>query len=198
MTLYSRIGVFFLTSVVSVTAIISAHAGELPDKAGPDRTIRMFELFCYNQMPDIARIAQIARGNFTPLTGDELQKFQPSVKTDRLKAWKWRDKGAQYILAASQSVPDEAFKKEVPAFAGSIAYSCSFFPKNKDAPDDLLARVEKIMKRKADRTFDQKPFKVHSWSGESDRFLVQVFFRFAPGGKPGKQLSVVVYEKKNS
>lgn len=153
-----------------------ALAQELPEEAGPARTTKLFDLFCFNQLPNLAAIAKIAEaGEFVPIEGAELQKYQPAVPAEELSAWHFDDLAGRFVLIASKSKPDEKFKTDFPDFAESEAFACSLITPGADPSADVLAQMTEIMGRKPDAVWDQDPMKVQSWTGQTEKLLVNVY-----------------------
>lgn len=169
-----------ILSIVSLlvigVGIGPAMSQDLPEKAGPARTAKLFELFCFNQLPDIGAIAKIAKaGNFTPLQGAELQKYQPQVPADELNAWKFQDLAGQFVLITSKGKPDEAMKKELPEFANSTSFACTLYTPSKDPSAGTLAEMTKVMDRKPDQSWDQAPLHVDYWVGQAEKLHVNIY-----------------------
>ncbi|MEC9368541.1 MAG: hypothetical protein VX871_07590 [Pseudomonadota bacterium] len=175
---------------------IPAAADALPEKAGAERSVAMFNLFCLSRMPDIGDVARVAKaGEFTELQGDDLKPFQPEAPAEELRAWRYKDFEQEFALVTTRSKPDEEFKKQVPDFANSTSFACSLVLPAKDASDDLLKGVETVMERKADENFDEGPFKVHSWSGQNDELMVNVLYYAPDKEKAGGLMSTVTFVK---
>jgi len=168
----------------------------LPKKAGPERTAKLFDLFCFNQLPDIGAIAKIAKaGGFTALKGAALQKYQSDVPAKDLKAWKFKDLGGEYVLITAKTKPKAAEIKDIPAFQGSTSYACTLFTPSNDPSSGVQQEMVKIMERKADATYDQGPLKVHSWTGQTDTLLVNIFHYASAKGQKTVLLSGVTFVK---
>lgn len=173
-----------------------ANAQELPEKAGPERTAKLFELFCFNQLPDIAAIANIAKaGGFTPLEGAELQKYQSGVPAEDLNAWKFDDLAGKYVLITAKTKPGPEEMKDFPGFEGATSYACTLFTPSNDPSEGVQKEMVKIMERKADGTFDQGPLKVHSWTGQTETLLVNIFHYASAKGRKTVLLSGTTFVK---
>ena len=109
-----------------------AVAADLPEQAGAARTVAMFDIFCFSQVPDIDAIANIAKGNFDEVVGEERQKFAEGGPPGELRVWKYVDFDQEYVLTTLQSRPDEAMKAEVPQFADATSYACSLLLPRQD------------------------------------------------------------------
>jgi hypothetical protein len=174
----------------------AALAAELPSEAGAARTVAMFDIFCLSQLPDLDAIEKVAKaGDFIPLEGAELEKYQPEVKAEELKAWRFEDFKEQFVLTTARTLPDEKFKTEVPEFADSTNFGCSLLIPAKDAKDELLAEMKKVMERDPDESWDQAPLKAHSWSGQTEKLLVFIYYYAPLEGDKGGFLSANVSVK---
>lgn len=152
----------------------------LPKGPGPARTASLFNFYCLSQLPAIEDVANAAGfGEFAELAGEELQKYQPEVPADELRAWRLRDLGSDFILTSARSKPDATFKKEVPEFANSKSVACSLVISTEDADKQLLKEMVALIGREPDEAWDQGPLRVHSWTGKTDKLLVFVHF-YAP------------------
>ncbi len=192
--IWRTLTIAFLTALVGLGG--STNAQDLPEKAGPERTAKLFELFCFNQLPEIAGIEKIAKaGGFTPLQGAELQKYQSDVPTEDLKAWKFNDLGGKYVLITAKTKPKAEELKDFPSFQGSTSYACTLFTPSNDPSDGVQKEMVKIMERKADVSYDQGPLKVHSWSGQTETLLVNIFHYASAKGQKTVLLSGVTFVK---
>jgi len=186
---------FFLL-VVMLTFASPLYAQELPPEKGPVRTVKMFDIFCLSQLPELDHIAKFAGfGEFAEITGKELERYQPEVRADELRAWRFHDFGAEFILTAAKSKPDESFKKEVPKFAKSTSFACSLLIPATDPQAMVLKALVKLLGRDPDEISIQGPMRVHGWSGQNDKILSHVHY-FAPvKGGPTSVLSARTFVK---
>jgi len=175
-----------LTRFSSLLAAMLALAGtagaqgELPKEKGPARTVGMFDFFCLSQLPDLDAIVKAAGfGEFAQITGDELKQYEPAAAPEKLYAWSFHDHGAKHVLTASQSKPDEEFKKTVPAFAKSTSVACSLLIPTGGPKEALLNALVARLGRKPDESWDEGPLRVHAWSGQNDKLLSHVHY-YAP------------------
>jgi hypothetical protein len=153
------------------------HAQELPKEKGPARTVKMFDIFCLSQLPDLDGVAKVAGfGEFAQITGKDLERYQPEVPAEDLRAWRFHDFEAEYVLTAAKSKPDAGFKKEVPKFAKSTNFACSLLIPGTEAKDPLLEALVKLLGRKPDQAWDQGPMHVHAWSAQTDKLLSHVYY----------------------
>jgi hypothetical protein len=143
---------------------VAATAQTIPKEKGAARTMGLFSFLCLKQLPDLNGIERAAGfGEFDQLMGDDLKPYAPLVPSEKLLAWRYHDHGERFILTATQSKPDDAFKKETPAFAKSTNTACSLrVPSTK--PDTLLGELTRTMGRAADQTWQEGATRVHAWT----------------------------------
>ena len=180
---------------VTLALCAPAFAQEATKKA-PANMVNMFNVFCLSHLPDLKGIATAAGfGEFAEMVGDEVEAYQPEVRADALRAWKFHDGDDEYVLTSSQSKPDDAFKQALPAFAESTTYGCSLLVPTKQANAKILEDLSKLLGRKPDDAWDQGPMRVHSWSGQTDKLFSSVYFYAPPAGAPTAVLSANVFVK---
>lgn len=185
-----------LTLILALALPGAAPAQNLPEKPGAARTVKMFDLFCLSQLPNIEAVAELAKaGEFNELAGSELQKYQPPVKAEELRAWKYKDFDADFVLTTARTLPDAQFKKAVPEFADGTNFGCSLVIPAKDAKEALLEQMTGIMERKPDEIWDQAPLKAHAWAGQTEKMLVYVYYYAPLKGAKGGLLSANVTVK---
>ena len=133
----------------------------------------MFGVFCLSQLPDLEGVAQAAGfGEFAQITGAELEKYQPQVPAEELRAWRFHEDGNEFVLTASKSKPDSQFKAQAPEFANSTGFSCSLqipAPKSKEA---FLKEVVALVGRAPDETWIDGPLRGHGWTGRQPTILL--------------------------
>lgn len=180
-----------VSSALAMLAMAApAWAQGLPSESGPERTVKIFDLLCYDLLPDLGSVAEAAAaGQFTELQGEKLERYQPTVPAEELRAWSFDEAGSEFVLTTSRSKPDDAFKAEVPEFAGSTNFACSLFIGAKDPQEALLAEMETTLGREPDESWDQAPLRTHMWTGATDTMLVFVYYHAPLNGGPGGLLS---------
>lgn len=167
-------------AIVALALADPVNAQGLPKEPGPARTVKLFNFYCLSQLPDIEDVANAAGfGEYAELTGEELQKYQPEVPADELRAWRLRDFGSELILTAARSKPDAQFKKDVPEFANSKSVACSLIISSENADQQLLKEMVGLVGRKPDEAWDQRPLRVHAWTGKTGKLLIIVHY-YAP------------------
>jgi hypothetical protein len=181
-----RLGSLICCLLAAALAGSPASTEELPKEKGPARTVKMFDVFCLSQLPDIEGVAKVAGfGEFAPIKGKELDTYQPEVPAEDLRAWKFDDLGTELVLTAAKSRPDAEFQKAVPKFAKSKSVACSMLFPAVDAKDAVLKELVAILGRGPDETWEDGPMQVHAWSGETDKLLSHVYY-YAPTQKGPK------------
>jgi hypothetical protein len=179
---------------MALSGPFSARA--LPKEKGPARTVGMFNIYCLSQLPDLEGVRQAAGfGEFAQITGNELEPYQPAVPAEELNAWRFHDFGAEYVLTAARTKPDEAFKQQVPAFANSTNVACSLLFPATDPGDAVLKQIVELLGRAADETWEEGPMRVYAWSGQTDKLLSHVHYYAPAKGGPTAVLSATTFVK---
>lgn len=174
---YPRAVAAALLVALSLPAVAAAQT--IPKEKSPARTIGLFNFLCLKQLPDLNGIERAAGfGEFDQLTGDDLKPYAPQVPPEKLFAWRYHDHGEQFILTAAQSKPDDAFKKQMPAFANATNTACSLLVPSKQ-PDPLLGELTRTMGRAADETWQEGAMRVHAWTHKRNDALSYVHY-YAP------------------
>jgi hypothetical protein len=161
---------------VALALPIAVGAQVIPKDKGPKRTIGLFDFLCLSQLPDLTGIERAAGfGEYDQITGDELKRYAPQVPTEKLFAWRYHDHGEEYVLTAARSKPDDAFKKETPAFANSTNTACSLLVPSAH-PDNLLGELTRVLGKPHDSTWEEGGLRVYAWSGQRDKLLSHVHY----------------------
>ncbi len=156
----------------------------------------MFDFFCLSQLPDLDAITKAAGfGEFAQITGKELEQYQPQVPAEKLYAWSFHDHGAKLVLTASQSKPDEAFKKATPAFAKSTNIACSLLVPAETSQAEMLAALAARIGRPPDESWDEGSMRVHAWTGQNDKLLSHVHYYAPAKGGPLSVISASAFVK---
>jgi hypothetical protein len=172
-----------------------ARADELPKEKGVARTVKMFDMFCLTQLPDLEGIERFAGfGEFAQMSGDELSPYKTEPPAEKLLAWRFHDFGAELILTATRAMPDEALKQKHPAFAKGKYVACSLLVPN-DAPrEDIVKELKHRLGRDPDESLEDAGAHVSAWNNETAKAVTRVVYR-APaenGGKAALSASVIV------
>lgn len=184
-------------AIVALALANPVNAQGLPKEPGPARTVKLFNFYCLSQLPAIEDVANAAGfGEYAELAGEELQKYQPEVPAEELRAWRLRDFGSEFILTAARSEPDAQFKRDVPDFANSKSVACSLIISSKDAGEQLLKEMVGLVGRKPDEAWDQTPLRVHAWTGKTDKLLIIVHYHAPMEEGQNAILSATAFVKK--
>ena len=185
---------FLLAVALALSGTLNAQG--LTKEKGPARTVLMFNIFCLSQLPDLDGVRQAAGfGEFAQITGDELEQYQPAVRAGELHAWRFHDFGAEYVLTAARTKPDETFKQQVPAFAKSTSVACSLLFPATDPGEAVLRQIVALLGRAADETWEEGPMRVHAWSGQTDKLLSHVHYYTPAKDGPTAVLSATTFVK---
>ncbi len=174
----------------------SAGAQERPTETGPAHAVRMFNVFCLSQLPDLDGVRKAAGfGEFAQITGKELEQYRAAAPADELYAWSFHDAGGKYVLTATRAKPGANPKTAALALAKSTGVACSLlFPAT--APKDaLLKELSALLGRAPARAWDEGTTRVYLWSGQTGKLLSHVYY-YAPAadGPPGV-LSASIFAK---
>jgi len=164
----------------------AAPADELPKEKGIARTVKMFDMFCLAQLPDIEAIERFAGfGEFAQISGADLAPYRSGAPNEKVLAWRFHDFGVELILTARRAKPDAAEKRVHPAFANGRIVACSLLIPN-DAPQaDIVKELTTRMGRAPDETRDEADTHVAVWNNETPKAVGRVVFR-APVEKSAK------------
>jgi hypothetical protein len=164
----------------------AAPADELPKEKGVARTVKMFDMFCLAQLPDIEAIERFAGfGEFAQIFGADLAPYRSGAPDEKVLAWRFHDFGAELILTVRRAKPDAAEKHAHPGFANGRNVACSLLIPN-DAPQaDIVKELTTRMGRAPDETRDEADTHVAVWNNETPKAVGRVVFR-APVEKSAK------------
>jgi len=168
--------VLWLALVLVVAGPLSAHA----QQKGPARTVKMFNFLCLSQLPDLDGVTKAAGfGEFAQITGEELQQYRPTWTPEKLYAWSYHEHGAKYVLTASRSKPDAAFKQAMPAFANATNVACSLLFPATGAKEAVLKELVALLGRAPDQSGAEGAMYVYVWSAQNAKILSHVHY-YAP------------------
>jgi hypothetical protein len=171
---FSRAALICLAAMLATA--VSAAAETIPNGKGAARTVGLFSFLCLKQLPDLDGIQRAAGfGEFDQLTGDDLKAYTPPTPTEKLFAWRYHDHGERFILTASRAKPDEAFKKQTPAFANATSTACSLLVPSTQH-DPLLGELTRLMGRPADQSWQEGNTLVHAWTHQRADALSYVHY----------------------
>jgi hypothetical protein len=199
MTLSMTAARAFLLAGIALLLALSCDAQTAAKETPAARAVKMFNVFCLSQLPDLDGVAKAAGfGEFAQITGKELAQYHPAAPADEIYAWSFHDHGAKLVLTATRSAPDARFKLAAPRFANATSYACSLrIPAEENPKEDVLRELSSLLGGAPGETRDEGKFKVHSWTRETDRNLSVVHY-YAPPPDQGLQalLSGGVYVRK--
>lgn len=167
-----------LIALLALPLIAGAKTSDplIPKQKGAARTVGLFNFLCLKQLPDLEGIERAAGfGEFDQLSGEDLAPYIPEAPTERLLAWRYHDHGEEYVLTAARAKPDDAFKREQPAFANAINTSCSLLVPS-EQPDQLLGELTRVMGRAPDKTWQDGDMRAHAWAHQQKNALSNVYF----------------------
>jgi hypothetical protein len=152
-------------------------ADELPKEKGVARTVKMFDMFCLTQLPDIGGIERFAGfGEFAQMLGDELAPFRNGLPEEKVLAWRFHDFGAEMILTATRAKPDEAAKQKHPAFAKGRRVACSLLIPNDAAREDIVKEIVRRLGRAPDESRDDASAHIYTWNNETPKAVGRVVY----------------------
>lgn len=159
------------------------------------RAVKMFNVFCLSQLPDLDGVAKAAGfGEFAPITGDELQKYAPETPAEQLHAWRFHEAAGEFILTAARSKPDTKPKKELPAFANATNFACTLtFPPVEVTK--VVAELVTLLQREPDETRGKGTVTVRTWTRATPKHLSRVNYSAPPASDAPGRLSASVLVK---
>lgn len=167
-----------LCTLMIAAASSCALAEELPKEKGVARTVKMFDMFCLTQLPDIEGIERFAGfGEFAQILGADLAPYASGAPEEKVLGWRFHDFGAELILTASRATPDEAFRQKHPAFAKAKTASCSLLIPNDASRDDVVKALARRLGREPDESLDEAGAHVSAWNSETVKAVSRVVYR---------------------
>jgi hypothetical protein len=165
---------------------LPAFAPELPKEKGVARTVKMFDMFCLTQLPDIEGIERFAGfGEFAQMLGEELAPYSSRLPGEKILGWRFHDFGAELILTATRAKPDVSFTQKHPTFAKAKAVSCSLLIPNDASRDEVVKALGHRLGQSPDESVEDGSAHVSAWNKETAKAVSRVVYR-APAGKGGK------------
>lgn len=171
-----------LTSVAAVGLLCSnafAQSGQSAGQGSETDPVYLFNEVCYTQVPDVAKIKDMAkRFAWGPMGGDDLQRFTTIKTPSLLEGWDIRISERIYRLGIVQSPPSDSFIASFPDMADGTATSCTLVLDGRDDAQILLERLN-AMVGKAPTTADVPDdlLLTTTWSGGNDTVKVFVFYK---------------------
>jgi hypothetical protein len=166
-----------LCALLLAAASPCALAQELPNEKGVARTVKMFDMYCLTQLPDIEGIERFAGiGEFAQILGADLAPYASGMPEEKLLGWRFHDFGAELILIAARAKPDEAFHQKHPAFAKAKTVSCSLLIPNHASRDEVVAALTQRLGQAPDESLDDAGVKVWAWNKETAKAVSRVIY----------------------
>lgn len=169
-----------------------AVAQTIPKEKGPARVFGLFHFFCLQHLPDLEGVERAAGfGEYDQLLGADLAPYAPGTPYDKLLGWRYHDHGEEFILTAMRAKPDDAFKQQMPAYAGATRVSCALRVPNAK-PDAVLGELTRALKRGPDKSWQEGSVHVYSWTHQDAQSLshVQYYVPEIAGAKSMLEASV--------
>jgi hypothetical protein len=182
-----------LALLLQLAGPAGAESGLLPAEGGAARTVRLFDLFCMTHVPDLDTIAHIASENFEELTGAVLQRYRPAEEPEVLRAWRFSEFGAEFVLVTARSAPGVGAGPDEPDFAAATSYDCTLVLPD-DAPQGgIRDEMTALMNRPPDDFLSAGPVSAARWKGRTPDMLVNVLHYGPANGDPGGGLKSVAF-----
>jgi hypothetical protein len=142
-----------LLIAIALTFALSCLALTPAKEKGAAHIVKMFNVFCLSQLPDLEGVKKAAGfGEFAPITGDELKAHaatEPGTIAEALSAWRFHDAGGEFILTATRSRLDHNSRKVGPEHVNAKLYACTLTYPPAD-PRQVLAELTALLKRPPD------------------------------------------------
>jgi len=181
-----RAASIYLLLFLCALSPLSAVALELPKEKGVARTVKMFDMFCLTQLPDIEGIERFAGfGEFAQMDGDELAPYSSGMPGEKVLGWRFHDFGAELILTATRAKPDASFTEGHPAFAKAKSVSCSLSIPNDEPHDEVVKALGQRLGLPPDESIEDGNAHLSAWNKETAKAVSRVVYR-APAGIGGK------------
>jgi len=140
-----------------------------PADTAPPRSVNLFAVLCLHQLPSLEDIAKAAGlGEFAEITGEELARFAPQEPADELRAWRFHEKGAEFVLTAMRSRP------RAREFAGATKFACSLAIPPAEPEAVVLKGLTQLLGRGPGETRQEGARLVHAWREEAAKHLSNV------------------------
>lgn len=166
-----------MCALIIAAASPPAPSEELPKEKGVARTVKMFDMFCLTQLPDIEGIERFAGfGEFAQILGADLRPYASGLPEEKVLAWRFHDFGAELILTATRARPDAAFKAKHPAFAKARTAACSLLIPNEASREDVVKALAQRLGRVPDESLDDAGAHISAWNSETPKGVSRVVF----------------------
>jgi hypothetical protein len=185
-----------LACSIAVTLACAGAASAQPGAGALPRSVNLFAVLCLRQLPSLEDIAKAAGfGEFAEITGEELARFQPQVPAEALRAWRFHEAGAEFVLTASRSRPDARLPEEAPELAGATNFACSLAIPPAEPDAVVLKGLTQLLGRGPSETRQEGTRLVHAWRERAAKQLSYVHYYVAAGGGGAALLSASTFIK---
>lgn len=186
----------FLASVAVAALPATANAQSIPKEKGPARVFGQFHFFCLKHLPDLDGVERAAGfGEYDQLLGDDLAPYVPDTPYEKLLGWRYHDHGEEFILTAMRGKPDDAVKRELPAYANGAETSCTLRVPNAKT-ELLLGELTRGVGRAPDKSWQDGSTRVYSWTHQTPDALSFIQFHVPENTGAKAMLSASLYAKK--
>jgi len=176
----------YLLVVLCALLPLSGFAQVLPKEKSVARTVKMFDMFCLTQLPDVEGIERFAGfGEFAQMVGADLAPYSSGLPGEKVLGWRFHDFGAELILIAMRARPDAAFIQKHPTFAKAKTVSCSLLIPNDAARDEVVKALGQRLGQASDESIEDGSARVTAWNKETAKAVSRVVYR-TPADKVGK------------
>lgn len=141
--------------------------------------VYLFNEICYTQVPDVAKIQDMAkRFAWGPMGGEDLQRFTTIKTPSLLEGWDIRLSERIYRLGIVQSEPSDSFIETFPEMADGTATSCTMVLDGRDDAQVILERLNAMIgKEPSTKDVAEARLLTTTWSGGNDTVKVFVFLK---------------------
>ncbi len=163
------VGSAFFTSV-------SAQTAEPGSESDP---VYLFNQICYTQVPDVAKIQDMAkRFAWNPMVGEDLERFTTLKTPSLLEGWDFLLSERIYRLVVVQSEPSDSFLATFPDMADGTATSCTLVLDGGDDADVIYERLTTMVgKEPTSKDAPDSQLLTTTWAGGIDTIKVFVFYK---------------------
>ena len=176
-------------------SVLAQVKGQIEQGSETD-PVYLFNEVCYTQVPDVAKIQDMAkRFAWRPMGGEDLESFT-SIKTPTLlEGWDIRLSERIYRLGIVQSEPNDSFIASFPEMADGTATSCTMVLDGRDDAQLILGRLNTMIgKEPTTKDVADAQLLTTTWSGGSDTVKVFVFYK-TDASQRANLMNVTIIEK---
>lgn len=162
-----------------VGSVLSTSAYAQTEQGSETDPVYLFNEVCYTQVPDVAKIQDMAkRFAWGPMGGEDLERFTTIKTPSLLKGWDIRLSERIYRLGIVQSEPSDSFIGSFPGMADGTATSCTMVLDGRDDAQLILERLNTMVgKEPTTKDVADAQQLTTTWSGGNDTVKVFVFFK---------------------